>query len=121
MRLTNVVKKIKEIPDIPKDIFVLSLIILFSSGTYMLGGVLLKGNRTLQELRVIAPPATKEGSDKGESGRQGIYVGSRSGTTYHLPWCSGALRIREENKIWFTSRQEAETSGYRPAKNCKGI
>ena len=51
----------------------------------------------------------------------GAVVGSRSGSTYHLPWCSGAQRIKEENKVWFASREAAEEAGYHPAKNCKGL
>lgn len=51
----------------------------------------------------------------------GQYVGSKNGTVYHLPWCSGAKRIREDNKVWFTTKAEAEAAGYRPAANCKGI
>lgn len=50
-----------------------------------------------------------------------LYVASKNGTKYHLPTCSGAKRIKEENKIWFESKQEAEKAGYEPAKNCKGI
>ena len=51
----------------------------------------------------------------------GSYVASKSGTKYHLPWCSGALRIKEENKIWFQTKEEALRAGYTPAANCKGI
>lgn len=50
-----------------------------------------------------------------------VYVGSKNGTVYHLPSCSGAKRIAEENKIWFSSKEEAENLGYRAAKNCEGI
>jgi len=49
------------------------------------------------------------------------YIGSKNGTTYHLPWCAGALKIKEENKIVFNSKKEAEDAGYSPAENCKGI
>ncbi|KKS30456.1 MAG: Endonuclease I [Parcubacteria group bacterium GW2011_GWC2_42_11] len=49
------------------------------------------------------------------------YVGSKNGTVYHLPWCGGARRIREENKVWFATKEEAEQAGYRPATNCKGL
>lgn len=49
------------------------------------------------------------------------YVASKNGTKYHLPWCSGAQRISEENKVWFTSKEDAEAAGYSPAANCKGI
>jgi hypothetical protein len=51
----------------------------------------------------------------------GKYVSSKSGAKYHLPWCSGAQRIKEENKIWFDSKETAERAGYSPAVNCKGI
>jgi len=51
----------------------------------------------------------------------GKYVASKNSNKYHAPWCSGAQRIKEENKIWFNSKEEAEASGYTPASNCKGI
>jgi hypothetical protein len=49
------------------------------------------------------------------------YVASKNGTKYHLLWCPGAGQIKEENKIYFASKEEAEASGYAPATNCKGI
>lgn len=51
----------------------------------------------------------------------GQYVASKSGEAYYLPWCGGATRIKDKNKVWFASKEEAEAKGYRPAKNCKGI
>jgi len=51
----------------------------------------------------------------------GSFVGSKNSDKYHFPWCSGALRIKEENKVWFSSREEAEMAGYTPAANCKGL
>lgn len=50
-----------------------------------------------------------------------MYVASKSSDKYHLPWCAGAQRIKEENKIWFASKEEAEKAGYKPAGNCEGI
>ena len=52
---------------------------------------------------------------------EGSYVASKSGTKYHLPWCGGAQRIKEENKVWFKTKEDAEKAGYTPAANCKGI
>jgi hypothetical protein len=49
------------------------------------------------------------------------YVGSRSGTKYHLLWCPGAKTIKESNKVYFVSKEEAKKAGYQPAANCKGI
>ena len=51
----------------------------------------------------------------------GNYVASKSGTKYHYPWCPGAQSIKEENKIWFFTKEEAEKAGYQPASNCKGL
>lgn len=51
----------------------------------------------------------------------GLYVASVSGSKYHLPECSGAKRIKEENKIWFSSKEEAGKMGYTPAANCPGL
>lgn len=53
--------------------------------------------------------------------REGAIVGSKNGTVYHLEGCAGAERIKEENKIYFSSKEEAEKAGYRPAANCPGL
>ena len=45
-------------------------------------------------------------------------VASKSGTRYHLITCPGAKQIKEENKVFFDSRAEAEAAGYKPAANC---
>lgn len=49
------------------------------------------------------------------------YVGSRSGTKYHLMTCAGAKRIKEENKVFFATAADAEAAGYSPAANCPGL
>ncbi len=48
-------------------------------------------------------------------------VASKSGTKYHLVTCPGAKQIKEENKIYFSSRSEALSAGYKPASNCPGL
>jgi len=48
-------------------------------------------------------------------------VGSKNSTKYHFPWCSGALRIKPENLITFSSYEEARAAGYTPAGNCDGL
>ena len=56
-----------------------------------------------------------------QSSALGKYVASQNGSAYHYPWCSGAKRIKEENKIWFQTKEEAESRGYKPAANCPGL
>ncbi len=46
----------------------------------------------------------KEGTEKpdevGSVAIEGGYVASVKGTKYHLPWCTGAQQMKEENKIY---------------------
>ena len=48
-------------------------------------------------------------------------VVSKKSTTkkYHYAWCSGAQRIKEENRVWFATAGEAESAGYTLAGNCE--
>jgi len=52
---------------------------------------------------------------------KGSIVASKSGTKYYSPWCSGVVRIKEENKIWFNSVEEAQARGLTPASGCDGL
>lgn len=69
----------------------------------------------------ITLPATSSPSTQETVLTQGAYVGSKNSTKYHLPWCPGAERIKEENKVWFKTKEDAEKAGYTPAANCNGI
>ena len=59
--------------------------------------------------------------DKSKEQNEKQIVASKNGSVYHYTWCPGAKRIKEENKIYFNSKEEAEAAGYRPAKNCEGL
>ena len=50
---------------------------------------------------------------------KGAYVASKNGTKYYPVGCSGVNRIKEENKVYFTTIKEAVSAGYGPAANCK--
>ena len=47
------------------------------------------------------------------------YVASKNSTAFHTPDCKWEQRIKEENKIWFKTREEALKKGYTPCKVCK--
>lgn len=51
----------------------------------------------------------------------GVVVGSRNSDKYHYPWCSGAKRISDANKVTFPSIEAARAAGYTPAGNCPGL
>ncbi|MDP3779043.1 MAG: hypothetical protein Q8R30_03330 [bacterium] len=78
-----------------------------------------------------APLFVEQGSDESAqaSGRQAKedtqldkrVVASRTGSVYHYSWCPGATRIKEENKIWFPTKDDAKKAGLKPATNCSGL
>ena len=99
------------------DIVIASGFLLIALIGFGLGrlSALKEGNPALKIEKIAVPQLEPE--------RQaaGLLVGSKNGTAYHLPACPGANRIKEENKIWFASREEAEKLGYKPASNCEGL
>ncbi len=52
---------------------------------------------------------------------RGEVVVSKNGKRYHYPWCSGALKMSDTNKRWYTSIKQARAAGYTPAGNCNGL
>lgn len=48
-------------------------------------------------------------------------VASKNGKYYYYPWCPGADRLSEKNKIAFLSAEEARAKGYAPSPNCPGL
>lgn len=56
-----------------------------------------------------------------ETPKEQVYMASKNGTKYYLPTCGSAKRIKEENRVWFATKAEAEAAGYSAAANCKGL
>lgn len=52
---------------------------------------------------------------------QKIFVASRNGKKYYYAWCDAVKTIKGANRVWFPTEEEAKTSGYEPAANCKGL
>ena len=73
-------------------------------------------DETRLEKRVVKtgiPAADREATE--EEG----YVASKNSTVFHRPSCKWVERIKEENRIRFTTREEAIEKGYRPCKVCE--
>ncbi len=51
----------------------------------------------------------------------GPIVASKNGTKYYSLNCSGAKRIKEENKIFFASAGDAQKAGLSPSSTCKDL
>ena len=50
---------------------------------------------------------------------QGEYTASSRSDKFHLPSCPSAARISDDNRVWFSTRDEAVTAGYSPCGRCK--
>ncbi|MBU4480337.1 hypothetical protein KKG48_02760, partial [Patescibacteria group bacterium] len=98
-----------------QDVFLVIAIILVSLASFGLGR-LSKTDEQKSPLQIISSQnkalaeILPEFNDAGQLAQAslplqtGKYVASKSGTKYHLPWCSGAQRIKEENKVWFDTK-----------------
>jgi endonuclease YncB( thermonuclease family) len=48
------------------------------------------------------------------------FIGNRNSRIYHWnPGCPDFFKIAEKNRVHFKSKEEAESAGYRAAKNCR--
>jgi len=128
MSIEDIRQKIKVIANIVlnRHIFAVLVIILTSSASFGLGRLSMTvGLKTPVSIEgePFAMPSVGYQNTATASlvSDSKLYVASKNGTKYHFPWCSGAERIKEENKIWFSSKEEAEKAGYTPAANCKGL
>lgn len=45
-----------------------------------------------------------------------LFVASKNSDLYHYTECSTWQRIKPENQVWFSSREEAASAGYLPSK-----
>jgi len=68
------------------------------------------------EASVSSVGITDESDGNEESERN--FVGSSTSKKYHLPDCRYALKIKQENKVYFQSAEEAKSQGYLPCKSC---
>jgi len=46
------------------------------------------------------------------------YIAKRGGKVYHEEWCDKVDKIKDEDKIEFKSKKEAEEAGFKPCKEC---
>lgn len=120
------------------DIFVILLIIFVALASFGLGRLsVISANKS--PMRIESAGQSGSVADKvsigGLGGSKSIsdsiapgatdspksYVASKTGKKYYFPWCGTALRIAEENKVWFATVEDARAQGYTPASNCKGL
>jgi hypothetical protein len=118
-----------------KDIVTALIIILVAFSSFGLGR-LSKIEENRENISIIYPPNYEQmltanvsqslnGDIKKGSGNNfnldsnKTILASKNGTKYYFTWCSGVSRIKEENKIWFATEQEAQMRGLAKSATCK--
>jgi hypothetical protein len=84
-------------------------------------GILNSGNKAPQitidkNVQIGIPLESNRDVNVGFTG--GNFVASINGVAFYPKNCKAADRIKEENKIWFNTAEEASAQGYKPAANC---
>lgn len=132
MSIEHLKEKIKRTAGVlgDPDIFTAGMIVLVALLSFGLGKLSARES-VRPPITITQAPATaiiaRENNDTlpardtSTSAAKGDYVASKNGTKYYFPWCSGATRIKEENKIWFQTADKAKKAGYQPATTCKGL
>jgi hypothetical protein len=114
-----------------KDILIVVIVILVGLGSFELGrlskenansGIRIEyPNQTLnQPANVISSVNTKNIAPKVVSvSKPKIFFASNRGRKYYPLGCSAGKTIKQENRIYFDSREEAERAGYELSSSCK--
>ncbi len=141
--ISTFVKKIKgqanfrpALRPLSDDLFLGLIIVLVAFGSFGLGRLSkIEGLKTPIQIENVQDNSTEtltRATKTGEgqiatpppamlSTSESTLVGSKTGKKYHYTWCSGAQRIAEANRVYFSSKDDAEMRGYTPASNCKGL
>lgn len=114
MIIAEVREKCKSaIGKIPRDVFVVLVLVLASSLSFGLGYFAGMDAEQATVMTLTESPSITPATG-------GQVVASKNGTKYYFIGCAGAGRISKENQIWFTAESAAISAGYELAANCKG-
>lgn len=105
------------------SVFTVVALILVASSSFALGRLsVLEQNREPMRIEYQDQATSiSDASDTTINSSPGGVVASKTGSVYYFPWCTGALKIAEANKMTFASELLAKNAGLRPAGNCKGM
>jgi hypothetical protein len=129
MSIPNLIHKIKGNIDIDKSTF-LYLFIIVGVGISSFGlGRLSISNSEVKNISITTEAGSlKENQSSNNNLASAIqptpsgekrYVASKNGKMYYSLGCSGAKRIKPANEVWFSTKEDAEKSGFTLSTTCK--
>ena len=111
------------------SVFFIILAILVGAGSFGLGRltkisdakepIVVEKPTQVAGVETIAPPIVPEREIAGTT--TGQFVASKNGKKYFTVGCSAAKTIKEENKVYFGSQDEAKKAGYEASTMCKDL
>ena len=130
MSITNLIHKIKSNTYLDKTTIVyLFVIIGVGIGSFGLGRISVDNGLdiNMNELDISTAKALYQEDSISDDNVLGVqpsslekrYVASKNGKMYYSIGCGGASRIKPENEVWFSSKEDAEKSGYALSTTCK--
>ncbi len=114
---------------IKDDIYIVLVLLLVGTASYGLG-IISSHERSKAPISISKPDymvasvlnsTTNTEQKTSVQQANGEVVASKTGTKYYYPTCSGVSRIKEENKVWFKTIEDARAKGLTPAANCAGL
>ena len=107
-----------------KDVLVIIIIILVGLGSFELGRLSkdsstpgIKIEYPNQEANVIS--SADENLSDAKNSTSGNFFASSKGSKYYSISCSAGKTIKQENRIYFMTSEEAEKAGYMLSSSCK--
>lgn len=98
-----------------KSIILILIILLTATASFGLGRLsIVEEYKDKQAAQIIVPKLADLKVDTSKF----KYVASKSGTKYYPIGCKSALRIKEENRVYFVDVSEAESAGLTPTSTC---
>jgi hypothetical protein len=102
-----------------KDVLVVIIVILVGTGSFELGR--LSKENASESLKILPAVATetnvsKTVFDTNSTGKN--FFASSKGSKYYTTNCSAGKTIKTENRIYFTTGEEAQAAGYSLSSSC---
>jgi hypothetical protein len=132
MSINDIGQKIKGwlTSDIGQTVSIIAIIIVVGIGSFLLGRMS-KSTPDTQVIEDIPDTIPKNSANSvlseenststkiAQNSQNGAFIASKNGTKYYPNGCSGINKIKVENRINFTTEQEALASGRTKSSTCK--
>jgi len=121
MSITYFLNKIKDRIRVDYTTLLLSVLITVIGLTSFGIGILFEKNKNInfnQKDDYLVINDIPENNTQ-QTNNNGMYVASKNGKMYYKNDCAAVKRIKDENKIWFRTEDEAIGFGYIKSKTCK--